>query len=247
MRRSNFLNLTDEELDKPIYRIIKKEYLFDLFASGQNLLRNPGLWDDPYENLILKSKVQNSKGEITDYGFHEFMYGQCWSLHKASDAMWRIYSPEADGIRLRTTVRKLAHSLYDSGVFKPEATAYIGKVRYLSTKKIWKFSNTLYDEDSFLVDNLFYSLLVKRPAFKHEREVRLLYSDVTKKHTGDEYLYPVDPHALIDQLMIDPRVTYDEFKLIKQEISDKTGYKGSIKRSLLYAPPEDMIIVTKAP
>ena len=53
------------------------------------------------------------------------------------------------------------------------------------------------------------------------------------------FKYLVDPHLLISQLMIDPRVPYNNFKIMEQKIRKETGYVGEIKRSLLYRIPED--------
>jgi hypothetical protein len=49
--------------------------------------------------------------------------------------------------------------------------------------------------------------------------------------------YQIDPHSLVDQLMLDPRLSPEEAAKVKTEIRRKTGYRGSIKRSLLYGPP----------
>jgi len=40
--------------------------------------------------------------------------------------------------------------------------------------------------------------------------------------------------------MIDPRVSYEKFKLIEQDIRQRTAYQGEIKRSLLYRLPESL-------
>ena len=42
-------------------------------------------------------------------------------------------------------------------------------------KKLIEFANNIFDDGSVANDNLFHRLLVERLAFKHEREVRLLY------------------------------------------------------------------------
>lgn len=48
---------------------------------------------------------------MVTFGFRSDFYGQCWTLKSTSDAMWRIYSPKKDAVRVRTTIRKLAESL----------------------------------------------------------------------------------------------------------------------------------------
>lgn len=247
MRISNYLNLNSKDLDRYVYRVISMERLIELYQRKRNILRKPESWDDPYENFILKSKVRESSGEIIEYNHHKYFYGQCWTLHKASDAMWRIYSKNKKGVRIRTTIRKLANSLSQSGVKLPDATCYLGRVRYLSARKITKFSNEIYDDGSVSVDNLFHTLLVKRLAFKHEKEVRLLYSDVTHDTLDMEFSYDINPNELIDQLMLDPRLTAAEYKLMKKQIKDEADVSCRIKRSLLYAAPEEIIINAKNP
>jgi hypothetical protein len=236
----NYLNLKPEDLDKYIYRIISLDRLDQLFKEKINVLVSPELWDDPFENFIMKSNIRFDDGTIADIEFCDDYYGQCWSLHKASDAMWRIYSHDKKSVRIRTTIRKLAESLsYTLSEWK-NVQSYIGKVQYLPNKKLMDFANTVFSgipqPTSFAK-----TLLVKRPAFKHENEVRLIYMDKDKKRDSNLYRYTIDPHDLIDQIMIDPRLTKDEADKVKDQIIKSTKFTGSIKRSLLYAPPEGMV------
>jgi hypothetical protein len=242
----NYLNLKDSQLDKYIYRIISIDRLVELFENSQNVLVHPSLWDDPYENFILKSKVQESSGELVEYNFHKDFYGQCWTLHKASDAMWRIYSPNEKGVRIRTTIRDLLTSLYAYQTDLVAASSYIGRVKYLSKTQLTEFANNIFDDGSVANDNLFNSLLVKRLAFKHENEVRLLYLDIKESENGKIYSYSVNPHQLISQFMLDPRLTKDEAKELKAKLREATNFKGEIKRSLLYAPPKHKIIEVRS-
>ena len=237
-----YLNFSAEEHDKPIYRIISAKRLIELFKTQKNVLVHPSRWEDPYENFVLKSKVRLSSGEITEYKYHENFYGQCWTLHQASDAMWRIYSSDFQGIRIKTTVRKLLDSLYNGSCHKPSMSCVIGKVQYLSQEKLKKFANNIYQNGSLSKENLFKSLLVKRLAFKHEREVRILYFDLDKRENGKLFPYNINPHDLIDQLMLDPRLTVEEANKLKGKIIKTTGYRGKIKRSLLYAAPKQIIL-----
>ncbi|MEW8687321.1 MAG: DUF2971 domain-containing protein [Candidatus Thiodiazotropha sp.] len=237
-----YLNLSKKDYDKPVYRIITKERLIELFQKGKNTLVHPSKWDDPYENFILKSQVRMKSGEVKAFDFHDNIYGQCWSRHKASDAMWRIYSPNKDGIRIKSTIRKLLSSLYFGNVNKPSMSCVIGKVEYLTETKLNNYANSIYVNGALSKDNLFRSLLVKRRAFKHENEVRLLYFDLDYTNAGKLFSFGIKPHELIDQIMIDPRKTYSDFLMIKDEIKVKTGFSGAIKRSLLYKAPEELVL-----
>ena len=71
--------------------------LLELFQTRHNVLVAPEKWDDPFENFILKSDRVSRRG----------WYGQCWTWQRASDAMWRIYSGDKNGVRMRSTPAKL--------------------------------------------------------------------------------------------------------------------------------------------
>lgn len=236
----NYLNLNESELDQKVYRVIPISYLEEMFKTKSNILVNPKKWDDPFENFILKSKVIFDTGEIGNIGFCHDYYAQCWTLHKASDAMWRIYSPKKDGIRIRTTIRKLAESLSENLNEWKNSQCFIGKVKYLPNKRLLQFGNSILT--GMPKPQMFAkTLLVKRPAFKHEKEIRLIYFDKDKSVNSDLYSYQINPHELIEQIMIDPRLTKLEADKIKDRILKSTNFTGAIKRSLLYALPENMI------
>ena len=81
----------------------------------------------------------------------------CWCLiNFESDAMWRLYCGSKQGIAIQTTYHKLRDSIIDPDV-------YIGCIIYKDYKK-----------EIIQISNLFYPLMHKRIAFKHENEVRLV-------------------------------------------------------------------------
>lgn len=216
--------------------------LKELFTYRRNTLVKPKLWDDPFENFILGSKVRLKSGEIVEYNFHNRMYGQCWSFHSASDAMWRIYAPEKNGVRFRSTIATLAQGLAKAHPQHTGAKCRVGRVQYLSSQKLSQVADSTFDDYGIGADELFGSLLVKRPAFSHEREIRLLYCEWDDEHASDLYTYEVDPHVMVNQIMLDPRLPLEAVKSMKEEIRASTGYAGPIKRSLLYAPPPNKIL-----
>ena len=240
MREANYLNLSEAEKSRKIYRIIAVERLYQLFERRENVLVRPSRWEDPFENFVLNSHARLPDGTLVRFGFNNDFYGQCWTLQTASDAMWRIYSPEANGVRIRTSVRKLARSL-SSGLGEwAQVQAFIGKVRYLRDAELLDFANSVFAHGLDPVP-LANTLLVKRKAFVHEREVRLLYFEKENSGTNELFPHSIDPHALIEQIMIDPRLPVDQVDNLKKEIRSKTSFKGPIERSLLYAPPTGMI------
>jgi len=115
----------------PVYRLL------EIFKQEQNTLLKPNLWDDPFENFILKGLGRLSNGMTVSLGMRDFLYGQCWTLHRESDAMWRIYSPDKNGVKVRTTIKKLFESLYNAIPSRlRDVSCFIGKVEYFKKEDI---------------------------------------------------------------------------------------------------------------
>lgn len=228
MPHTDYIGLAGKERQSFVYRIVSLERLYELFNQRQNVLVSPDKWDDPFENFILKSQRIPRQG----------WFGQCWTLHRASDAMWRIYSGDKQAVRMRSTPRRLVEGLRQAG----GATAFVGRVQYLPEKSLTQFAQRAIQPGYLkLSRNAAGTLLVKRPAFRHESEVRLLVRCDGDRADG-LFRYVVDPHSLVDQLMLDPRLSPAEAEQAKREIRCTTAYEGKILRSLLYAPPPPLTI-----
>lgn len=242
---NNYLNMSTAARDRRVYRIASVKRLLELFREGQNVLVKPKRWEDPFENFILRSDVRLPRGDIKTLHLHESFYGQCWTLQSYSDAMWRIYSPKADGVRIRSTIRWLAQSLNRV----PDGEAFIGEVRYLPSAELIEFArNAFCGTNGPSARACAGTLLVKRPAFRHEREVRLLFFRHAEARCDEDlFPYPVDPHSIIDQIMIDPRMSRRKANELRKRIRAEADFTGEIKRSLLYAPPPRLVISLNTP
>ena len=127
----HYLGIDERDLDREVYRIFSLQRLLELLRSERNTLVRPSLWDDPFENYVLSAIGRLKSGERFSIGFKDKLYGQCWTLDRDSDAMWRIYSPDRQGVRVRSTVRRLLESLLNTCESFPELSCFIGKVSYL--------------------------------------------------------------------------------------------------------------------
>lgn len=230
-------------LETRIYRIFPRNRFLQLFKENQNALVLPAKWDDPFENVFLQADVVSANREKGRFGFHDDVYGQCWTLETASDAMWQIYSREKDAVRVRTTVEKLISSLMSAHGKWAAATCFIGRVSYLSESKLKEFGRTAFKDYSGS-EAIARSLLVKRRAYKHENEVRLIYIERSgTKHGNGVYTYDLNPRDIIDQVMVDGRVSYQEFVPFKEQIMTLTGLSDKqVKRSLLYRRPKGFLV-----
>ena len=132
LNTNGFAAHCDLNVDAPIYRIIKEEYLEDLLRSNRMYFQKVTQWEDTWE---IPSKFWKSTGENIGYTkielsniSREDFFGTCWTADIDSDAMWRIYSSKKNGIAIQTTARKLFQSI-DFTDFD-FADGFIGPVRY---------------------------------------------------------------------------------------------------------------------
>jgi hypothetical protein len=227
--------------DSPIYRIFSIERLLELFATCKLTLVKPDMWDDPYENFILKSRVLFENGEEASLGYSNSIFGQCWSLNEETDAMWRIYSPLKNGVKVRSTSRKLREALAREASL-PEISVFVGRVKYKSKKFLLRMT-----KDRARMNRKIFStngegqaetLLFKREGFRHEGEVRLIYFDNTNVETNNKiFNFNIDPFELIDEIKLDPRMNLDLTNIYIKHFKE-LGFKGEISRSGFYELPE---------
>jgi hypothetical protein len=107
------INLPEDKLNTHIFRIISFDRIIEILESQKNTLTRPERWDDPFETLINFVNVEDN----LDYpvkSFGSYIYAQCWTFSEENDLLWRVYSPERDGVRIRSTPSKLLNSLNKS-------------------------------------------------------------------------------------------------------------------------------------
>lgn len=172
-------NVPEEEqisfCDAPIYQIIPVRYFIKIIRNKKlrfnNILK---FWEDPYELFLVKQDIaiegyakQNFYSDL-----REKYFGQCWSLNRDTDAMWRIYSPDKESIRIKTTVLKMIQVLNQVRGMMWFGASF-GKVDYLDQNELIEWIDTTLKEGSGRVLQAFSeSLFKKRIEFAHEREVR---------------------------------------------------------------------------
>ena len=128
--KENFIRISLEEWEAPIYRFTTVERILELIAHHKNSLVSPRKWEDPFENLLARLTIRQRKGENIQHPHRNLVYAQCWTFTEETDATWRIYVPSGNGVRMKTTVYKLHQSLCDSQGPHAKNSCYIGKVDY---------------------------------------------------------------------------------------------------------------------
>ena len=233
-----YVNIPASDRNYPVYRIISLKRLFELFEKHVNTLVKPIAWDDPFENFILGLKGRLPSGEIVEFAQRYDFYGQCWTLVGGSDAMWRIYSSDKRSVRIKVRLRTLVETLAPNAI----GIVLLGKVRYLHAEGLLNWAKrAMRDADVPDVRLLGRTLLVKRAAFSHEREVRLLYFQ-PREEQPKLFQYRVDPHTFVEEIVVDPRLSAEEATDFMEEIRTKTKFRGPITHSDLYAAPREFVL-----
>jgi len=79
------------------------------------------------------------------------------------------------------------------------------------------------------------ALFLKRDAFSHEQEVRLLYVDAAKEFADKKLIeVPIDLNAVIEEITLDPRVRGGTQEYERTEWLRSAGFNGTVNRSSLY-------------
>jgi hypothetical protein len=233
-----------------LYRIFSVERMFELLERSELVLVRPKLWEDPFENFLLRCNLELDTGERIDLRNEERQfYGQCWSLKRESDAMWRIYSPQKNGVKIKVRSGNLLSCLYpDSGDNFIGLKAWIGKVSYHNQKVIeqmvrdprW-FKDKLLDTSG---REPVETLLFKRFEFSHEKEVRIIFRDIDEGNGNDLVKFRIDPFELIEEIIFDPRMSPFLVEAYKGRLKE-IGFPGKVDQSSLYKVPRFNVLLKK--
>lgn len=252
-------NLTKRDTNRSIYRVFQIDRFLDSFVSNTNNLVDSSLWEDPFENKILSIPRITVDGKTKTYEWGQF-FGQSWTLNSETDFMWRVYTSENEGVKVKTTISKLIKTFQDSPEYISNYSeservikeyedrenydsnriylyyGTVGKMKYLREKEFVQMNNSRKLKEVYDMNPLFY----KRYEFSHEREVRLVLrimdSDVPSYINEKIFPYHIDPNFLFDEIVFDPRMNDNRFKSYKMFLI-KNGFKNKITKSNLYKLP----------
>jgi hypothetical protein len=237
MPQIRYININSNSLDTPIYRIIPFDYLVDMLIHSQLVLVKPKLWDDPFEEFLSKQKLIGPNGEnYTLKNFGNNFFSQCWTMDFESDFMWRVYSPNNRGVKIKSTLKIICDEILkhlDESHF-----LQIGKVDYWNDKKIREnFENPLF-LSKLMFEGYYHSLLIKKESFRHENEVRIIHTpkDVNSKNK-DIIKLKVDPNVLIQSIQLHPKLS-DELRPDMINTIRKLGFNNEVINSDLFSVPE---------
>ena len=154
----------------------------------------------------------------------------CWHENETeSDAMWKLYAGNGEGISIKTTYRSLKESLMGKEWVR------IGRVNYVD-----------YDTTRITDNDTIGPFIHKRRSFEHEREVRAI---IRKQHREggqiivdgpdicDVGIYcKADVDTLIKEVFVPPYAE-DWFAELVEATAGNYGLRAPVKRSALSALP----------
>jgi hypothetical protein len=146
------------------------------------------------------------------------------------------------GIIVESTVEKLLLAIHEwAGMFAMR-DCFVGEVDYLPGKEVVNiitgegFQRNNQSSDTAHIRAT--GLLLKRPEFEHEREVRAIVECADRRRIRDSSLLdiPIEPSSFIDRVTIDPRIDRSDFETTVTRLRD-VGYRGEVRQSGLYRLP----------
>jgi len=212
-----------------LYRYVGLSQFVSFVERKQTYLTRITCWQDTWEAPAFQIPTQGLNGELK-YSLRaraDDIFGQSWSLHSESDAMWRVYSPQEEGLVIQTTVRKF-------GLMSEIREGLLAEVIYFDD-----LEDTL-DEIGDDPENPPYNVaLFKRKAFEYEAEVRLITLNheicLGKRYEACERIYiALDPIEFVESITVDPR-SKDWYVDTLRRYCARSGFSITPRRSGLYS------------
>ncbi|KIC91326.1 DUF2971 domain-containing protein [Flavihumibacter solisilvae] len=245
-----------------VWRYMSIEKYISLLENGALFFCRSDKFSDPFEGSIPKKEAagrndlnkrlggditkamriiqeENNRGiQSLHQRFRRATVVNCWQISNfESDAMWRLYLKDNEGLAVSTTVGKLCDSFENTNLKIGSS-----KVRYLNYEEdIW-YHPVEYPVNSY---NMLTPLLHKRKEYSYENEFRL-YLHISEALNDERFwenqpnhkgtLVPVDVHTLVEEIILPPTADDSSQKQI-EELIRKHCYSFSIRKSALQSTP----------
>ncbi len=214
-----------KDKEQKVWRYLSLAKFLNLVLTKSLYLSRVDLLGDSHEGSYTKqSSTLNTDAIYTDDNgvtqplferrqwLRKTIFVNCWRMDNyESEAMWKLYCPNNEGLAIQTTYSKLTNSI----IFKDKV--YIGCISYLD-----------YEVNYFNNGNILNLMMHKRKAFEHEKEVRVAKIntsnwnsasiDVIEEGVNIEW----DLFSTIERIYVNPYAPqwyFDTVKLIFTELS----------------------------
>jgi len=201
-----------------------KEAIEDLVAEIGKAATNPAV----VEAFTSEKNAQLARtlGRAMLYSGEQYAeqctFVNCWHMNPhESDAMWRLYSLQGQGIAIQSTFDRLERSLHMC-----PRLLYVGKVRY--------------GQDMIDMGNGFNVVMNKRASFTHEAELRVatLESQFWQKPNPPTGVYATtDLEILIESIVVSPAAPQWLVDVTKSLVGRYGMSPSLVRQSPLYSRP----------
>lgn len=242
----------NKNIKKPeyLYKYISFEQFVSLIETEQLYLTKITSWEDCYEgyffkqfkensilDLLNKMKTKNQKNSacpidilnkirpiIIDAYANSF-YGQSWiyDYTKSEDAMWRIYSPNKTGVRIKISLTNIYNQI---------------NLLMNSDDRLSELDDDFINYDKDKPSNTHEAVFMKRSEFSHEHEYRFVLQLFCGKDKNfiKEYNKAVNTYE-----------TPEKFKSIVDNLFINYSYPSVLYYDLLNDMIEEAVLDPRAP
>ncbi len=213
-----------------LYRYMSLAQFLSIVENNKIFLNKVKNWEDPWEGPDDQIPLRLKSGKLERH--HSFLtsttVGQCWTYEKDSDAMWRIYSSDRQGVMIETSVESF-------GEIQGLREAVLAKVIYYNRDNYIKKRTEIFENKSY---GYVGDMALKKEAFKHENEVRLLvclqaYVKIKEALEISCMGFDFNPFTFIKSITFDPRADDWYVNTMKLYCASK-GFTCPVEKSSLY-------------
>ena len=240
----------------PFYRYMDLETALICLENKSLRFSEPSLWQDNYESRFYNANYKNVLKGKNENEVCPLFYSACLTGKKNNEAAWKIYTYGKVGLGARCVEFTL-----DKFEFRKELISslenysiYEGLVSYVWEGDVDRMHQKSIKINKKLEDNPWYAMfftafdkreylnlmLLKRDAFEHEQETRImLVPNTPTKDKGEKHIkngktiygYPLD--VTIDWGKVIKEVRYAdsctdvEIKILKDAVKKAVGFTGN--------------------
>ena len=164
-------------------------------------------FEDPYEGTWPNTMTDELEGvPIPGHPVHR-VFINCWTrLKYESEALWKIYCPEGQGVAIKTDAKSLLYSFMDT------IPGVLATICYLD-----------YERGKMRVDSIA-PYVHKRRSFEYEQEVRAIvltdaWDDMQNNRDSHCRTYNVDLTMLIKKIVVHPQALPGLVDAVKSMLS----------------------------
>jgi len=231
-----------------LVHMMKVKYLLDMLKNNTLTFAQVKRWPDVYEAYLARYELRDSNGNhiplVGNDGrpLLDQYYGQCWAnVDYPSELLWSARCPDEHGVCIVSSIKKV------KGIIKTISLQERPGVKFATVRYVPKrtLDSRVRTAEGFLErirsGNDF--LFEKRTEFQDEREYRIILdlSDsairqkVIASGAGDFCRINIDLPAIIDEIILDPRMSENEAAAYVDAIK-KNNPSIQVSRSDIYQP-----------